>query len=128
MERAVEIFAAINLLVIGFSHVLQAETWIDFFKILRVQGKAGSFANGFLSLTFGSIIVAFHWVWDGVIPTLVTCLGIAQVLKAVVAFCFPALGLYSMSQKKAEEPWSYRVGGLLFIGFGIVLLWRNVAI
>lgn len=125
MERGVEIFVAVNMLVIGVSHLLQAPVWVDFFKILRGYGKAGALANGFLALMFGSIIVAFHWVWEGTVPIIVTCIGIAQVVKAIVAFCFPSLGLYSMSQKKAEDPWSYRIGGLLFIAFGILLLIRN---
>lgn len=122
MQRSVEIFVAINMLVIGFSHVFHAAVWVDFFKVLRSHGKAGAFANGFLSLTFGSIIVGFHWVWEGAIPTIVTCAGIAQIIKSTVAFCFPSLGLYSMSQEKAEDPWSYRVGGLLFIVLGILIL------
>ncbi len=126
MERAVEIFVAINMLVIGLSHVFQGSVWVDFFRIMRSHGLAGSFVNGFLSLSFGSIIVGFHWVWEGVIPSIVTCIGIAQVIKSFVAFCLPSVGLYSMRQKKAENPWSYRIGGLLFVGFGILLMLRNL--
>jgi len=127
MERNIEIFTAVNMLIIGLSHTFQPGVWVDFFKVLRSYGKAGAFANGFLSLTFGSIIVAFHWVWEGAIPSIVTAVGVAQVIKSFVAFCLPAVALRSMSRPAAENPWSYRVGGILFIVQGGVVLWSVLA-
>ena len=41
MERAVEIFAVINLGVIGLSHILAPKAWISFFVLLREKGDAG---------------------------------------------------------------------------------------
>lgn len=72
-------------------------------------------ANGFLSLTFGSIILAFHWSWEGVIPSVVTLLGLAQIIKSFAAFVFPEVGLRSMHRPAAENPWAYRIGGILFL-------------
>ena len=40
MERATEIFAAIQLLVIGLSHVFQPRAWVEFFLWLREKGQA----------------------------------------------------------------------------------------
>ena len=37
-----------------------ARAWVDFFTMLRAQGRAGVFVNGFLALGFGSLVVAFH--------------------------------------------------------------------
>ena len=59
MERAVEIYAIINLTVIGISHVVRPRVWIDFFIVLRERGEAGVFAVAFLNLIFGSIVVAW---------------------------------------------------------------------
>jgi hypothetical protein len=60
MERAVQIYAIVNFVVIGVSHVLRPRAWADFFVILRERGEAGVFAVALLNLVFGSIIVAFH--------------------------------------------------------------------
>ena len=115
MERAVEIYVLINCTVIGISHLVQANAWIDFFTLLRSHGRAGAMANGFLSLSFGSIIVAFHWTWEGVVPIMVTCLGIAQIIKSLVAFALPELSLKSMNRPMAKNPMGYQIGGALFL-------------
>ena len=128
MIRAIEIFVFVNFLVIGASHFFRPNDWISFFKILRGHGRTGAFANGFLSLTFGSTIVAFHWVWEGVMPTLVTCVGIAQIVKSMVAFLAPELALKSMHKPWAENPLGYRIGGLIFLGLAACMalqLWSN---
>ena len=49
MERAIEIFAAINFLILGLSHVFQPRVWAEFFVRLRDWGRPGAFANGFLT-------------------------------------------------------------------------------
>jgi hypothetical protein len=88
VERGIELFAALNFLVIGLSHLLQPRVWVDFFVWLRSKGHAGVFANGMLSLSFGSIIVSFHNVWGG-LPTVLTVIGWAQVTKGFVSLVAP---------------------------------------
>ncbi len=124
MERGVEIFVAINFLVIGISHLIQPDAWVDFFKLLRSHGRIGSFANGFLSLSFGSIILSFHWVWDGVIPSIVTCLGLAQVIKSIVAFGSPNISLRTMHSPMAQKTLGYRVGGIICLAFSGLLMYH----
>ena len=41
MERAAEIFAAVNCLVFGLSHVARPRDWAEFFVWLRGKGHAG---------------------------------------------------------------------------------------
>jgi hypothetical protein len=65
MEHATQVFAAVSFLVIGLSHLFQPKAWISYFQSLAVQGTPGAFVEGFLCLTFGGIIVAFHNVWHG---------------------------------------------------------------
>lgn len=120
MEKNVEIFVTINFLIIGASHLFQPHAWVEFFKIVRNYGRAGAFANGFLSLTFGTIIVSFHWVWEGVIPTVITCLGIAQVLKSLIAFIIPEYSLKNMHRPMAENPKSYQWAGAVFLILSII--------
>ena len=114
MERAIQIFAVIHLLTMGLSHILAPRTWAEFFVQLRERGKPGVFIVGFMSLGFGSLIVAFHNVWSG-IPTVLTLLGWSQVVKAAIYFAFPSYGLRKLHFVSVER-------SRLFIFPGIVLI------
>ncbi len=59
-ERSIELLAAIQFLIIGLSHITMPRAWAEFFVMLRSRGDAGAFANGFLSLWFGALVVGFH--------------------------------------------------------------------
>jgi hypothetical protein len=114
MVRAVEIYAVLNFVVIGLSHVVRPRAWVELFTFLRERGETGVFANAFLSLIFGSIVVAFHNVWTG-IPLILTLLGWAQVLKAFVYFVFPAYGLRKMQIPSPERSHLFIAPGVLFL-------------
>jgi hypothetical protein len=114
MERAIQIYAVINFAVIGISHALQPRAWVAFFAVLRERGEAGVFATAFLSLIFGSIVVAFHNVWSG-IPLVLTLVGWAQVVKALLYFAFPAFGLRKLQIPFEDRPHVFVVPGVLFI-------------
>jgi hypothetical protein len=114
MERAVQIYAIIHLTVIGISHVVRPRAWVDFFIVLRECGDAGVFAVALLNLIFGSIIVAFHNVWTG-IPLVLTVLGWANVVKALVYFVFPAIGLRRFQSLSHERANLVVGGGVLFL-------------
>ena len=116
MEQAVQIFAAVNFTVIGWSHIVRPRAWVDFFVWLSERGEAGVFANAFLSLIFGSIIVAFHNVWTG-IPMVLTIVGWAEVLKALIYFTFPAFGL-----RKMRIPSHERARVFVYPGIGFLIL------
>ena len=119
MEQATQVFAAVSLLVIGLSHLLQPKAWVAYFQALAGQGESGAFVEGFLCLTFGGIIVGFHNVWHG--PALVlTLLGWAQVLKGLGRFVAPRLAIQTMARTSLERGWLFRAGGvfaLLLSGF-----------
>ena len=114
MERAVQIYAIVNLTVIGLSHVARPRVWVDFFIFLRERGEAGVFAVALLNLIFGSIIVAFHNVWSG-IPLALTVLGWANVAKALIYFVFPAVGLRRFQFLSHERAGLVAVGGIVFL-------------
>ena len=114
MERAIQIFAVINLVVIGLSHVAQPRAWAEFFVALREKGDRGVFVVGFMSLAFGSLIVAFHNVWSG-LPIVLTILGWAQVLKGLVYFTFPSYGLRKLGIVDVER-------ARMFVWPGLALL------
>ena len=114
MERAIEIYAGIQFLVIGLSHLLQPRAWVDFFVVLREKGNAGVFANAFLSLVFGSVIVGFHNVWTG-LPMVLTIVGWAQVVKSLVAFVLPQVSMRGLQRVSMERAWEFQVGGVVFL-------------
>lgn len=111
MEQAIEVFAAISFLAIGLSHLVQPLVWVEFFTWLREKGRAGMFVEGFLSLTFGALVVGFHnvWSWPAVVLTLV---GWGQVLKALTRFTAPHLSLRVYERMTAERAWQFRAGGV----------------
>ncbi len=120
MERAVQVFAIINLVIIGLSHIFQTHAWVDFFVPLRERGRAGVFVAAFMSLWFGSIIVAFHNVWTG-IPIVLTLLGWAQVLKAFIYFVFPEFGLRKLQLPSHERAHQFIYPGVVFLGLAGLL-------
>jgi hypothetical protein len=114
MEQAVQMYAIVNFIVIGLSHIVQPRAWVELFVLLRERGEAGVFATAFLSLVFGSIIVAFHNVWSG-IPVVLTIVGWAQVLKALIYFVFPAYSLRKLQIPSRERPQLFVYPGILFL-------------
>lgn len=123
MERAVQIYAIVNFVVIGLSHVFRPHAWVDFFIYLRERRETGVFATAFLSLMFGSIVVAFHNVWSG-LPIVLTILGWAQVLKALIYFVFPAFGLRKLQIPSHERANLFIPPGVLFLALAGLLIWH----
>ena len=120
MERSIELFACIQFLIIGLSHLLQPRVWVAFFVVLRERGLAGVFANGFLSLLFGSVIVSFHNVWSG-LPMVLTLIGWAQLVKAFVSFVAPQLSIRGLQRVSLERAWEFQVAGALSLGLSGLL-------
>ncbi|HEX4954318.1 MAG TPA: hypothetical protein VF017_13080 [Thermoanaerobaculia bacterium] len=126
MEIAVEVFALVNLSIIGLSHVLAPRAWAGFFRLLHQQGEPGVFAVGFMSLWFGSIIVAFHNVWSG-LPMILTLIGWGQVLKALIYFTFPAFGLRQIARVPPERAHLFVYGGLILLGLTALLAYDLIS-
>jgi hypothetical protein len=119
MERATEIFAAVQFLVIGLSHIAQPRAWVEYFVWLRGKGRAGVFVNGLLSLWFGSVIVAFHNVWEG-LPTFLTVVGWAQVLKGLVSLTLPQVAMRGLTRVSPDRAWVFIVGGFVSLALSAV--------
>ncbi len=110
MERAIEIFAAVNFTVIGLSHLFQRQVWIDYFAKLHSLGRLGPFAEGFLYLNFGAMIVAFHNVWTGP-GVLLTLIGWTHVVKALVRFVAPDAVLRLYAKMHDKRAWQIQLAG-----------------
>jgi hypothetical protein len=119
MERSLEIFAVIQLTVIGVSHVVHHRAWAEFFVWLRGKGLPGAFANGFLSLAMGSMILAFHRVWSGW-PMVLTIFGALNLIKAAQCFVLPATSVRSMNRVSLERSREFVVAGVLSLAIAAV--------
>ena len=124
MERALEVFAAIHLSIVGLSHILQPHAWVAFFTWLRERGHAGVFVHGFLSLGFGSMILAFHNVWSG-LPAVLTVVGCAYTFKAALCFLLPATQMRTLGRVSPERAWELRVPGAGYVAVA-GLLWYSL--
>ena len=113
-QQSIELFVAIQSLVIGVSHVAQPRAWVDFFVWLRSKGHAGVFANGFLSLWFGALIVVFHPIWTGP-EIVVTLLGWAQLVKAAVAFVLPSVSMRGFDRISVDRRHEFVVAGVVLL-------------
>ena len=124
MERSIEILAVILFAVIGVSHVLQPRAWVAYFTLLRGYGEAGAFLDGFLHLPLAGLIIAFHNVWSG-IPIVLTILGWCFLIKSVLRFCLPKLGVRMMGRVSIERRWEFQAAGAVlvvvaaFLGYGV---------
>lgn len=126
MEESLRIFAIIHLALMGLSHVVQHRVWAEFFIWLSGKGRAGVFVHGFLSLGFGSMIMAFHNVWTG-LPTVLTVVGVLYLIKATQCFLFPAVSLRSLNRVTVEQSWVFMLPGVMFLILAAVIAYAVVA-
>ena len=120
MERSVEMLAALQLFILGLSHIVQHRAWAEFFIMLREKGAAGNFLNAFLHIGIGTLVVSFHSVWSG-IPVVLTVLGWAWVLKGFLYFVVPRIGLRSLGLVSTENSHRFAVaGGLMVVVSGLL--------
>lgn len=121
-ERSVEIFAVINFVVIGLSHLIQPRVWVEFFVVLRSKGYPGVFVNAMLSLLVGSIMVSFHNVWTG-LAAVVTVIGWAQVVKGFVSLVAPSVGMKGLMRVSMERAREFQYAGIMFLVLSAVIVW-----
>jgi len=125
MEKGIELYAAVAFLVIGLSHLFQSKGWVAFYRDLVAKGVTGAFAEGFLCLTFGGIIVAFHNVWRG--PAIVvTLIGWGQVFKGLVRFVAPQVALKRMASITPERAWLFQAGGVFALALSGFIWWARM--
>ena len=125
MEREIQIIAGLGFLIIGVSHLVQPMAWVEYFRHLRSLGKPGMFADGFVLLNFGVLVVAFHnvWTWPAVVLTVV---GWAQVAKAVLRFVTPSFSLLVYEKVAPKTAGKFRAAGVLSIALGAFFIWLAV--
>lgn len=110
MEKEIQVFVAVNFFVIGLSHIFQRCAWVEFFAKLHNLGRLGPFAEGFLYLNFGALIVSLHNVWS--FPNVVlTLIGWVHVSKALFRFVAPDTVLRAYGRMGMERAWQIQAAG-----------------
>ena len=120
MERSVEVLAIILLAVVGLSHFLQPKAWAEYFILLRGKGEAGAFVDGLVNLPLAAVIIGFHNIWSG-IPVVLTLVGWGLLIKSLIRFCAPKLGLRVMARVSVERAWEFQVAGAGLLALGGLL-------
>jgi hypothetical protein len=120
MQRSLEVFAVIHLAVMGLSHIVHHRLWAEFFIRLRNLGYSGVFMHGFISLAFGSMILAFHWVWSG-IPAVLTVVGVLYIVKTLQCFLFPGISMRSLNRVSPDRSREFIYPGIVFLGLAAVI-------
>jgi len=121
METAVEKLVAIYFLVIGLSHIAQPRAWVRFFIMLREKQEIGSLLNALVHFPLGAFIVAFHNVWHGIPPIIVTVIGWGLVIKSTIYFVYPRHGTRMLATVSLERSWHFVVAGVLSVAIAVVI-------
>jgi hypothetical protein len=120
VERRVEIFAALTYFALGLSHIVQPVAWAELFLLLKSQGKAGVFLDGFINLLLGAIIVSFHNVWHG-LAMVVTIIGWGQVIKGLRIMVLPQIHLNQIDRRiSLERAWIFRPAGAMLVALSVL--------
>lgn len=114
IHHSIEVFVGLNLLIIGMSHTFRPQAWVLFFEHLSSRGEVGNFFNALLTLGMGTLIVAFHWVWEGPM-IIVTIYGIMLTLKGGIYVTIPKIGLNAISGKQVKKANFIRVGVIMIL-------------
>lgn len=120
MELAIQKLAALNMLVMGLSHIFQHRVWAEFFIHWREKGSVGVFYNAILHFAFGTRIVAFHNVWHR-IPMVLTLAGWAWTLKGMLYLLYPKLGIRSLNRLSIETSREFILPGALMAAYAGLL-------
>jgi hypothetical protein len=111
MELAIQKLAAINLLIIGLSHIFQHRAWAEFFIRWREKGEVGVFYTALLHMPIGSLIVSFHNVWG-------------WVLKGLLYFVYPKHGLRMLNRVTPERSWEFIIPGVIMVVYALALTYH----
>lgn len=128
MDQAIEFMVGASLFVLALSLLFRTKVWISWLHQVEHKGRYFSLIVGSFSVVLGSIILGFHWIWDG-LPLLTTLVGAAILLKGITYMLFPKwlhriLLQFSKNYKLILRVWSIP---LLAISIAILYTWWEVS-
>jgi hypothetical protein len=114
--------------LLGLSHIVRPQMWIDYLNGLHAQGASGVITRTFtMELWPALLMVSLHQVWHG--PAIViTVYGWLMLAKIAISLLFPEIGLRSLAMA-SRGPRGFVLAGLVLIAIGVIaglaLFWRQ---
>lgn len=125
LTHAIEFFTAINVFIIGLSHMLQPKVWVDFFLFLHSKKQVGNIFNALISLGMGSFILSLHFVWEWP-AVIVTVYGLLQLIKGSVYLLAPSVGLKSIGKVSHNQANKFAGVGIIMVILSIIITYNLV--
>ena len=121
-QRAIELFAMLNFVIVGLSLLIQPRAWARYFAWMRREGDAGAVIYGLFCVLWGSLIVSFCLAWHGLLVVL-PVFGIIQLLEGLIFLLAPAAGLKLMGMFTEEGSGLLllRLLGVIAIGLAVYI-------
>ncbi|MEM9364819.1 MAG: hypothetical protein AAGD07_02410 [Planctomycetota bacterium] len=122
MTSQIELILAIQLTVIGLTHLFRPQLIIAFFQQLASHRDQGVMLIALMSLAWGSILVVTHSVWSGFgVP--LTLFGYIQLIKAFVFTLVPEIGRAQIASVHEKHVRKLRLAGLAQLLLAAVTAW-----
>ncbi len=121
MEHAVQLMAGMSFVLLGLSYLLRTADWIEWMAQLQGKGRRGSLSLGVLAVMFGSFVLAFHPVWQGV-PLILTLLGVLALIKGSMMLYFPGWMPGQLERLSPHFKRIIQIKAALVLVLGIALL------
>jgi uncharacterized protein YjeT (DUF2065 family) len=119
-QRAIEIFALLNFVIVGISLVYQPLAWAKYFAWMRRNGEGGAVIYGLFCVLWGSLIVSFHREWNGLLVVL-PVFGVLQLLEGFVFLVAPEIGLRMMSSFNEANLGLFRLLGIIALVLAAII-------
>jgi uncharacterized protein YjeT (DUF2065 family) len=116
----------LNFALVGLSLVFQPRAWARYFLWMRREGEAGMVIHGLFCVLWGSLIVAFHPDWNGLLVIL-PAFGVLQLLEGLVFLVFPTIGMRIMTMLSEERLFITRILGLVALAIAICIFAVHMA-
>jgi hypothetical protein len=119
MQLQIEKIFGLVFLLVGASHVLHPQRWVDFFTWLRSK-TYGAFIVVIYTLPIAVILVALHNEWKPAPALFLTFAGWIMLVKCVVYALYPAA--FNRVSKKGASAKGIAAAGIVAIIFSAVML------
>jgi uncharacterized membrane protein HdeD (DUF308 family) len=88
MDQAIEFMVGASLFVLALSLLFRTKVWISWLHQIEHKGRYFSLILGSVNVVLGSVILGFHWIWNG-LQLLTTFIGAVLLLKGAIYMLFP---------------------------------------
>jgi hypothetical protein len=110
-------------LLMGLSHLVQPQLWVQFFEAVRKTGLAGAIIPLY-TLPFALVLIVGHNVWVWGWPLFLTIAGWGMSIKCSLYLVVPGFTDRVLATTMAKSPRTYQVAGAIMALFGGVITWQ----